>query len=502
MGSGLQDGSGRGVVLRMRKTVFWKVALILIGVQVVTGLLAVGLGTYFAQERSLELVRGNLFLRLDQTAGEVEARAEFDEEGRMTLPRRLELDLATRFPDSTTVLELEGEAISGRQVGSLPEGALEALETGEIEVVLDGGEGTWALAPLLAPDGLPAGALFIRPLDNTLREELRGTREAFVRAVWTVAGLAALLALLLGAFFTWRLVTPLRRMTRRVESLGEGDYADRLPKAGHDELGRLSSAINDMAGRVEASIEALQSTDRLRRELVANVGHDLRTPLAALKGYLDEANRFAAEGRDDEAIEALGVAQRQSDQMARLVADLFELSKLEQASLERGSAPLQLGPVPFAELIQDAARMHRQRLTEAGIAFEVDLPATLPTIQADGARLMRVLDNLLSNALRHTPEGGTVTISGTVHNESVTIRVADTGDGIPADELDAVFERYYRGDFARTRSDDGSGSGLGLAISRAIARAHGGDLIVQSEEGKESEFEVRIPRAKQNTSLR
>ena len=477
----------------MRKTVFWKVALVLIGVQVVTGLLAVGLSAYFAQERSLELVRGNLILRLDQVAQEVEGRAEFDEEGRMSLPRRLQLDLATRFPDPTSVLDLEGVSISGDDIEALPVGALAALEAGEIEVVLGGGDGTWALAPLLAPDGLPAGALLILPLDNTLHEELRGTREAFVRAVWTVAGLAALLALLLGALFTWRLVTPLRRMIHRVEALGEGDYADRLPEAGHDELGRLSAAINDMAERVEASMEALQSTDRLRRELVANVGHDLRTPLAALKGYLDEANRFASEGRDDEAIEALGVAQRQSDQMARLVSDLFELSKLEQAPVETGSALLQLAPVPIAELVQDAARMHRGAYRRAEVTLNVEAAPSLPIIQADGARLMRVLDNLLSNALRHTPEGGTVTLSATVDAASIRIQIADTGEGIPADELDAVFERYYRGDSARTRDANGTGTGLGLAISRAIARAHAGDLTVESEEGQGSVFVVELP---------
>ena len=476
-----------------RGSVFWKVALVLIGVQVVTGLLAVGLSAYFAQERSLELVRGNLILRLDQTAVEIEGRAEFDEDGRMSLPRRLQLDLATRFPDPTSVLDLDGAPILGGDVEALPAGAPAALEAGEIEVVLGGGDGTWALAPLLAPDGLPAGALFIRPLDNTLREELRGTREAFVRAVWTVAGLAALLALLLGALFTWRLVTPLRRMTLRVEALGGGDYADRLPEAGRDELGRLSAAINDMAERVEASMEALQSTDRLRRELVANVGHDLRTPLAALKGYLDEANRFASEGRDDEAIEALGVAQRQSDQMARLVSDLFELSKLEQAGLEKGSAPLQLGPVPIAELIQDAARMHRGAFGQACVTLDVEAAPSLPVIQADGARLMRVLDNLLSNALRHTPEGGAVTLSAVVDATSIRIQVADTGEGIPADELDAVFERYYRGASARTRDAGGTGTGLGLAISRAIARALGGDLTVRSDEGEGSVFEVVLP---------
>ncbi|NNF57784.1 MAG: HAMP domain-containing histidine kinase [Rhodothermaceae bacterium] len=333
----------------------------------------------------------------------------------------------------------------------------------------------------------------LRPLDATLAEEMRGTREAFIRATWTVSGLAALLALLLGALFTWRLVTPLRRMTRRVETLGAGDYAGRLPEAGRDELGRLSSAINDMAAQVEASIDALRTTDRMRRELVANVGHDLRTPLAALHGYLDEAARFASEGREAEAAEAVAVARRQSQQMARLVADLFELSKLEQAAMDEGVAPLQRGPVPLAELLQDAARSHRHAFVEAGIAFEVELPAGLPVIHADGARLLRVLDNLLANARRHTPEGGTVRLHAEVSDATVRVHVTDTGEGIAPEVLPSVFERYYQGTSARTRSAEGGGTGLGLAISRAIARAHGGDLTAESMIGQGSTFTLMLP---------
>lgn len=474
----------------MRKSVFWKVALVLVGVQVVTGLLAVALSAYFAQERSLELVRGNLILRLDQVAEEIETRASFDVEGQMSLPERLGLDLATRFPDSVHVLDFEGRVLFGSSI-QLPDDAEQALAVGEIEMAIEGD--TWAMAPLLAPDGLPAGALFISPLENTLREELRGTREAFVRATWTIAALAAGLAFLLGALFTWRLVKPIRRMTQRVETLGEGNYADRLPALREDELGRLSAAINDMAERVEASIASLRSTDQLRRELVANVGHDLRTPLAAMKGYLEEARRFASEGRDEDVATALAVAERQSNQMSRLVEDLFELSKLEQASMEQGSSLLQLGPVSVAQLVTETVQAHQTRFADAGVELLTSLPVELPTIHADGQRISRVLDNLLSNALRHTPEGGSVAVSADSDDSMVRIRVSDSGEGIPADELDAVFERYYRGSSARTRSKDGSGSGLGLAISRAIARAHGGDLNVESETGKGSNFGLWLP---------
>ena len=466
------------------------------GVQVATALLAVGFSALLARERGLELVRGNLVLRLDAVAEEVERRADFDPvTGALSLPRRLRLDLATRFPDPTYLLDSEGAVVERTGAGPaptpVPVDALVALERGDIEVRF--GDDPWAFAPLLAPDGLPAGGLLLRPLDETLREEFRGTREAFAEATLLVGALAALLALLLGAVFTWRLVTPLRGMTRRVEALGAGDYADRLPAHRRDELGRLAAAINEMAARVEASVAALRDTDRHRRELVANVGHDLRTPLAALRGYLDEAARFTDAGRHAEAAEALAVARRQGEHVTRLVADLFELSQLEGAALGDGT-PLQRGPVPLGELLGDAARAHRRLFEEAGIAFETHVPPGLPTLDADGARLLRLLDNLLTNARRHTPREGAVRLEAEAEDDVIRVRVTDTGEGIAEDALPSVFERYYRGESARTREGGGVGAGLGLAISRAVARAHGGDLAVESGPGEGSVFTLTLPR--------
>lgn len=470
----------------------------LVGAQVATGLVAVLLSGYFVRTQSAELVRSSLELRLDRVAEEVEARAAFDEEGRLSFPRRLQLDLPTRFPDPVYVLDLDGRVVQGpegEQPGRLPPEAQAALDEGRVAVASDGAEGSWALAPLLAPDGLPAGALYVRPLDRTLDEMLAAPRDAFQRTLWLVAALALASALLLGAFLTWRLVRPLRRMTRRVEALGAEDYADRLPEEGHDELGRLAAAINEMADRVEAALATLRATDRMRRELVANVGHDLRTPLAALQGYLEEAGRFAAEGRKEEAIEALTVARRQSEQVGGLVADLFELSKLEmaaQADASGGAGPLQRGPVPLGELLHDAARAHRRAFEAAGVGLEVYLAPALPVLDADGARLLRLLDNLLSNALRHTLEGGTVRLEAEANERAVVVRVSDTGEGIAPEVLDTVFERYYRGASARTRGVDG-GTGLGLAIARAIARAHGGDLTAESAAGEGSTFTFTLP---------
>jgi signal transduction histidine kinase len=335
-------------------------------------------------------------------------------------------------------------------------------------------------------DGFLVGGLLVQPLTNSVSRELAGTRAAYRRALLVVAALAGLIALVLGAFFTDRLINPLRRMTLQVERVGAGDYATRIEAKGEDEFGRLASAINQMAGAVEHSVETLRATDQLRRELIANVGHDLRTPLATLLGYLEEAERHLEQGNQAAADAALVTARRQGGYLSQLVSDLFELSLLDS-----GPAPLRREPIPLAELLADATQAHRSAFEKAGIPFQQEQPATLPMIYGDGVRLLRVLDNLLTNARRYTPIGGQVTLRATSTERQILIEVQDTGQGMDAETLAHVFERYYRGEEARTRK--GRGTGLGLAISRAIARAHGGELTAASKIGVGSTFTLCLP---------
>ena len=488
----------------MRRSVFWKVAGILVGVQVATGLLAVALSAWFAYDRSRDLAANSLRLRLDDLAEEVEQQADTTLFGGLSgLPVRLRYDLARRFPDPVLLVDDAGtlverivpDAADFEGAAGVPSVALPLppdldalLGAGDVVVQLDADApaGTWGLAPVYDPDGFLVGGLLVQPLRHSLDRELAGTRSAFLRALAVAAALAGLIALALGAFFTGRLIRPLRRMTRQVERIGAGEYEARLPAASDDEIGRLAGAINRMAGQVEQSVEALRATDRLRRELVANVGHDLRTPLAAALGYLEEAARYLDAGDHAAAAGALATARRQSAYLSRLIDDLFELSLLDGAR-----PPLRREPVPLAELLTEAAGAHRAAFEKAGIAFVMALPPALPTVDADGVRLLRVLDNLLANARRHTPAGGAVTLRAEAGAEAVCVAVHDTGPGIAAEELDHIFERYYRGEAARTRQ--GGRTGLGLAISRAIARAHGGDLAAASTPGSGSTFTLRLP---------
>ncbi|HYE57945.1 MAG TPA: HAMP domain-containing protein, partial [Rhodothermales bacterium] len=393
-------------VVRRTPSVAPRVALVLVAVQVFTAVGAVLLTARFAEGRVRALAATSLRLRLESVAEEIEQRAaplaSLDD-----LPTRLEADLAHRFPDPVILVGPDGAVLarygrtSSAPVPVVLPSQLSAHAT-VVETDPKAPAGTWGLTPIFDEAGLLAGGLLVQPLEASLRAELAPTREAYRRALLLASVLSGVVALVLGVGIAARLVAPLRRITRGVERIGRGDYTARLPEHEPGEIGRLAASVNAMASEVQASVESLRRADAMRRELVANVGHDLRTPLAALQGYVDEARRHAI---NPTARADLDVAARQAAHLTRLVDDLFELSVLE------GDAEaLRVEPVPLGELLNDGAASHRARMEAAGIRFVLDLSPALPTLEADGTRLLRLLDNLLGNARTHTPAGGTVTL--------------------------------------------------------------------------------------------
>jgi len=217
-----------------------------------------------------------------------------------------------------------------------------------------------------------------------------------------------------------------------------------------------------------------------------SIGHDLRTPLAALRGYLEEAERYQAEERSEQLAHALSVAASQGAYLQRLIDDLFELSILDS-----GHAPLRREPVPMGELLGEVARAHTRAFSAAALTFHTELAPNLPILNADGVRLLRLFDNLLGNARDHTPAGGTVTLRASPDAQRLIVEVIDTGNGMTPEQAAQVFTRYYRGESARTRKQ--GGTGLGLAISSAIAEAHGGTLGVESTLGQGTTFRLTLP---------
>ena len=283
-----------------------------------------------------------------------------------------------------------------------------------------------------------------------------------------------------------------RRLTRRLRGLLEGmerfraggfrgPVATAVPGGGGDEIDRLAGTFEVMAGRISDQIDQLQRADANRRELVANVSHDLRTPLASLQGYLETLLLKEADLSPADRRAYLETALRHSQRLSRLVADLFEL-----ATLEAGAARLQAEPIALGELAQDVAQKFGLEAEGKGINFDVRFPAAVPQVRGDIALIERVLDNLIENAVKYTPAGGRVGLDLEPTGDGVAVRVSDTGPGIPEEELDHVFERFYRG--GREFPDHPEGTGLGLAIARRILELHGTDLEVRSRVGEGTTF--------------
>ncbi len=246
-----------------------------------------------------------------------------------------------------------------------------------------------------------------------------------------------------------------------------------------------SSVYAQMSRRIQSQMQELTQADSLRRELVGNVSHDLRTPLAALQGYLETLLMKEGSLTPDEQRGYLQTALRHSERLAALVAELFELARLD-------SHETLAHPEPFAldELAQDMVQQFGLAGEKKGVSLRFDAPQDLPFVFADIGLIARVLENLLENALRHTPEGGKVTIHLAPQGARVAVQVADTGEGIAPEVLPHIFERFYR---APNPPPSSGGAGLGLAIARRILEMHGSRLEVQSVLGQGTMFSFSLP---------
>jgi signal transduction histidine kinase len=288
---------------------------------------------------------------------------------------------------------------------------------------------------------------------------------------------AAIIALLIARFLARGMTQPLRDMAQAASRMSRGDYRQRVEVNSRDEVGRLAQAFNSMAGEMEG-------LERLRRELVANVSHELKTPISALRARLENL----LDGVEEPNAAVLQVMLQQSERLSRLVEQLLDLSRLES-----GDVPLDLEPVELAPLIQRVVA--EVETSRPGNALEVksQVSSNLPPVTADRERIHQVLFNLLDNAFRFTPSGGEVTVGAVRDNGTCEVQVADTGPGIPHEQLGLVFERFYRVDPSRSR-DDG-GTGIGLAIARSVVEAHGGRIWAESERGRGATFRFVLPLA-------
>ncbi len=276
----------------------------------------------------------------------------------------------------------------------------------------------------------------------------------------------------------------LRALEDAARRFGEGDLRARAPATGGDEVAAVAHAFNRMADDLGARQTQLADADRARRQLLADVSHELMTPLTAIRGYSETLGlpQFGPPSPDGQRY--VRIIQEEVERIERLVGDLLDLARYEASGMT-----LVTEQVPISELFDRVVARHEQAAREKGVTVDVRLADEELTVIADPRRLEQALQNLASNALRHTPRAGRITVAGEARDGRVWLRVTDTGGGIPAEHLPHVFDRFYKADPSRADT----GSGLGLSIVKAIVERHGGRVGVRSTPGVETVFEIELP---------
>ena len=286
----------------------------------------------------------------------------------------------------------------------------------------------------------------------------------------------------------------LRTLEHAARALGEGRTDVRAVEAGGDEVSALAKTFNRMADDLGARAAALAASDRARRQLLADVSHELMTPLAAVRGYTETLAMPELSLDQPTRSRYLGIIGDETQKLESLIGDLLDLARLEG-----GGGTLTIEDVPVKELFSRIADRHGPAIRERRITLEVAVQPPELAVRADGQRLEQALQNLAANALRHTPEGGRVTLAAEAVPEGARITVRDSGPGIPSEHLPHIFERFYKADAARSATRM-SGSGLGLSIVQAIVERHGGTVTASNSPDGGASFEIRIPRSDRPTS--
>ncbi len=294
---------------------------------------------------------------------------------------------------------------------------------------------------------------------------------------------ALVVALLIGLVLTILLTRNLRKIVKTVNEFKEGNLKARIPEMkSNSELAVLSSTFNQMADSILHNMESLQNVDNLRRELIANVSHDLRSPLAIINGYVEtliiKGDRITAEERNN----YLKIINSSTDKLTKLVADLFELSKLESGQMQ-----LKLEPLKIQELLYDSCLKYELLAKTKNITLEADISSSLPTVEADLYLIDRVIQNLVDNAVKYAPPHGTVVMKAyfCTTNNRVCVSVKNSGKGIPEKDLAAIFDRYYMVDKEKNKIE---GTGLGLAIVKKILEIHDSEIKIVSDSSSYTEF--------------
>ncbi|HEX7795728.1 MAG TPA: HAMP domain-containing sensor histidine kinase [Vicinamibacterales bacterium] len=297
-------------------------------------------------------------------------------------------------------------------------------------------------------------------------------------------GLVALATLVVGAILAAAVIFgPARKRLRSVEDaarrLGGGDLSARAPTKGRDEVAAVATAFNAMADDLAIRADALAAADRARRQLLADVSHELTTPVTAMRGYLDTLRMPELDLDEPTRARYLGIISDETGRLERIIGDLLDLARLEG-----GGGTLNVDDVPIEELFERVTARHGREAQEAGIAIRTAIASDTTHVRGDRDRLEQALQNLAANALRYAPSGSAITLDARREGGFVVLSVADEGPGIPPEHLSHVFDRFFKADASRASGQGAGGSGLGLSIVKAIVERHGGNVSVDSAPGR------------------
>ena len=347
-----------------------------------------------------------------------------------------------------------------RRGDTLPEVILEKSIT-----VTEDGQVIGYLVPLGTPfEGTPRELQFIQRINRLL---LYG------------ALIGAVIALVLGVVLSRTLTRPIRELTQATHAVSEGDLSQQVPVRSNDELGELAQAFNRMSSELSRSVNS-------RKQMTADIAHELRTPLSLILGHAEAVH----DGVLPPTRENFEIIREEATRLEHLVNDLRVLSLADAGELS-----INLQTVEPQRLLQDVVATYQYQAQRKHIALELDIASELPTIEVDPGRMTQVLMNILDNALKHTPEGGKIVLSAQEVDQQIELAIQDSGPGLRPEDLQRIFDRFYRTDASRQR--DGAfpgGSGLGLAIAKSIVHAHGGQLSAESETGKGLKVIIALPK--------
>ena len=321
-------------------------------------------------------------------------------------------------------------------------------------------------------------------LDN--RETARALNTGMFGLIMEALLLGLVISILLSFLLSTTMVRPLQRLTDGIELAARGDFSRKLEVTSSDEIGQLTESFNSMAHQLQTTIADLEREEQKRKDFVANVSHELRTPLTNIKSYAETLGDGVGDLPPEMERKFLGVILNESDRMTHILQDLLTLSRFDS-----GRSELRLTRFPFSKAVDDTYQAILMDAQNHSHTVTLELSEWLPQVRADRERIMQVMMNIVSNAIKYTPDGGQITISAGMAGEKVWMQVDDNGIGIPESDRDRIFERFYRVDKARSRQS--GGTGLGLSIALEIMRQHEGRLFLVDKDGPGLRIRMELP---------